>query len=147
MRFLGATLVVLAVAGCFAAERDEWEQQWKNREGRSVPAEVLTAYRGPEHCDWESTVFLSVGWPLGTRAPNVGRARQYVRDPEGKFAGHLRSRYDSDAELPRKARYTGYHLDDVELWISPSDSSKAVYLVYTDRVERWPRTKGLIACA
>ena len=151
-----ATAVFVALAlssGCSAVghrvDGVDWEQRWKDRTGEPVPEDVLTTFRGAEHCDWQSTVFLTLGWPPGTPAPNFALARMYVRDTGREFErlGYLRGRYDDDVELPRDARSTGYRLDGIELWLSPRDSASAIYVVRSDRVERWPRARSSIACA
>jgi hypothetical protein len=45
------------------------------------------------------------------------------------------------------AKYTGYNLGDVELWVSKSEAAEAVYVVAGEQVERWPRTTDEIFCA
>ncbi len=68
----------------------------------------------------------------------------------GRF-GHVRSPWlvllDLDAKLPADATYSGYHQGESELWVSESDADEAVYVVRTNKVERWPRTTEVIACA
>lgn len=155
---LAVVVAALALSGCGGSpdvQRVEalengvgWEQRWQDADGESVPADVVTTYRGAEHCEWQSTVFLLLGWPLGIPAPNASRARMYVRDAKGKFEHHLRGRFDDDAQLGRDARDTGYRLDGrLELWISEGNRQHAVYIVDGERVERWPRAKRHIACA
>jgi hypothetical protein len=54
----------------------------------------------------------------------------------------------SPRRFPNDAEYTGYHRGDWQLWRSPGDVDRAVYLVAGDGVvERWPRAEQLIACA
>jgi hypothetical protein len=50
-----------------------------------------------------------------------------------------------DSKLPPDAEYTGYHSGELQLWISPSDATEAVYLVLPS-VERWPRSRHHIGC-
>ena len=109
---------------------------------------MIATFRGPEHCGWESAVFLHVGRPLVP--DDKGREvspRTYVRDPRGLFQDHVRVPFDEDARVPADGRYTGYHLDDVELWISPKEEESAVYVVRRDGAERWPRLPDGFACA
>jgi hypothetical protein len=138
-------LVPLGLASCGDVD---WET-WTTSEGETVSQEVLVAYRGDEHCDWESAVFLEVGWPLGTRRENSAGKREYVRDPEGLFQRELLSTFDSSATLPADAEATGYHTNDgeAELWISPTQAGREVYVARGDSVERWPRAAKLILCA
>jgi hypothetical protein len=152
-----AVVATLALAGCSAfadAGREmpreggvDWEQPWKDGSGNEVPENVVTTYRGAEHCDWQSKVFLVLGRPLGSPPPDASRARMYVRDAEGELDDHLLGRFREDARLPPDARYTGYHRDGVELWTSPSERGDGVYIVDRGRIERWPRARSHIACA
>ncbi len=108
---------------------------------------------GPDHCGWQSAVFVSVGWPLGTtqgsRRPDT--ARLYVRDsgtvlpPEtqAKLAGTL----DTDSELPWGSMDAGYRSGDVQLWLGPDGGEQYVYLMDGWDVERWPRATEPPACA
>jgi len=48
-------------------------------------------------------------------------------------------------ELPPEAQYTGYHLDELEFWLAPSEPDGA-YLRVSDDVERWPRADLPIGC-
>lgn len=154
--FLTVALVLL-LAGCgggsvenvFGGERPEpsvWDESWADRRGDAVPELVVSTGRGPAHCDWQSVVFLHLGWPLGTDE-KMGPARQYVRDPKGLLSDYIVVPLDLEARLAADAKYTGYHLGDVQLWVSKREARKAVYIVRGDRVERWPRTKEVIACA
>lgn len=62
----------------------------------------------------------------------------------------LRSRppvgFESDAELPGDAEFSGYVKNGVELWISQSQLDTAVYMVDGSRVERWPKAEPGIYC-
>lgn len=79
---------------------------------------------GPEHCRWESAVFLHVAWPLGSPQSTLGDgdSRTYLRDP-------------------------GYASKDVALWLGPDEGGEYVYLVRGEAVERWPRATDLPGCA
>jgi hypothetical protein len=112
----------------------------------------VTAYVGPRHCDWESVVFLSVAWPLGTAYEmdsDVLATHQYVRDPEGRLSGSewLPDNLDLDAVLPEGAHNTGYNTDQVELWFGSDDGDQYAYLDTDKGVERWPRSRDQIGCA
>jgi hypothetical protein len=145
---LGAVAVALVSVACTPLVGSRWDEPWNDRRGREVPNEVVSTFEGAEHCEWDSAVFLHVGWPLGRAARNASQARQYIRDPEGLFEDEVRLPFDDDAALPRHAEYTGYHLGDVELWLSPADAASAAYLVDGDDVERWTRPRDEpIACA
>ena len=147
MRGLAAgAAVLLSLSACTGIVGSEWDGSWRDREGREVPEDVISTHNGPTHCDWESAVFLQVGWPLGERR-SPGRYRMYVRDPDGLFREELRVPFDPEVELPRTARYTGYHRDNAELWISPADADEAVYVVRDGRAERWPRPWKPFGCA
>jgi hypothetical protein len=148
MRHSLAVVVVLLSAACTPVIGSRWDGPWTDRRGREVREDVISTYEGAEHCEWDSAVFLHVGWPLGRAARDASEARQYIRDPEGLFEDEVRLPFDDDAALPRHAEYTGYHLGDVELWLSPTDAAKAVYLVDDGDVERWTRPRReSIACA
>lgn len=125
----------------------DWDGAWVDAQGRTAPENVIVSYRGPEHCDWQSAVFLSVGWPLGTARPTSTGTRLYVRDAEGLFPELLLSSFEDDAELPRAARFTGYRRHGAELWISSTDVDRRVYVVRGDDVESWPRAARVFACA
>lgn len=142
---LGLALLPGVVGACGGGNGD-WEKAWNDARGEQVPEFVVSTYRGAEHCEWESAVFLQLGWPLGT-AEKIGPGRQYVRDPEGLFPENVIVPLDLDARLPPDARYTGYHRGEVKLWVSDSEAADAVYLVRGEQVERWPRTTQTIACA
>ena len=134
-------LLIGLVMGCGT----DWEDDWVDSQGRIAPEGVVTSYPGPEHCDWESSVFLIVRWPLGSEG-SPGR-RMYVRDPEGLFTDYLSSEFLDDAELPAEARFSGYRRDEAELWLDPSEIDNHVFIVRGDDVERWPRSTEFIACA
>jgi hypothetical protein len=143
-RVLAVAVLALFAAGCRGTD---WSAEWTDRRGEEVPDSILVTYRGDEHCDWQSAAFLDVGWPLGRRHATAAGARRYVRDPEGLFPGLLLAEFDGDAELPRDARFTGYRSGDAELWLSPTEADRALFVVRGDVVERWPRARDALACA
>ncbi|HEV3407691.1 MAG TPA: hypothetical protein VG079_03290 [Gaiellaceae bacterium] len=136
MRIRVLALVVALAAGCADATRSEWDEAWRDGSGEEVPERVLSTSLGPEHCGWQSAVFLFL---------RRGAPRTYVRDPEGLFEGQTPVPFDDDAELPADASYSGFHLGRTQLWISRKQAPRAVYVVRSRRVERWPRYEG--ACA
>jgi hypothetical protein len=114
---------MLLVAGCSAPRGDQqiadgsattsaFTEVWyapdgdpaEHGEGRDRTFEV-TARVGADHCDWQSVVFLSVAWPLGSTYQAGADAvpfRQYVRDREGRVSGPLMG----DLELTHDCRMT-----------------------------------------
>ena len=115
-------------------------------EGPSRAFEVQ-AYAGSDHCGWQSTIFLSAGWPPGTVPDTADDIRQFIRDPDDNLIGFpMLGSLDTDIELPSGARFSGYHTDRAELWFGPDDGSTYAYLKLGDRVERWPRPAEIIAC-
>jgi hypothetical protein len=107
---------------------------------------LLTRYP----CEVGHAAVLNLGRPLGVSLDPLNR-QEYVRDPAGEFlAQHwVRSPYDGDATLPADAADSGWTNGNVDLWISPSELDRAVYLVRGDVVERWPRAArswGVIDC-
>ena len=144
-RVLVAVSLLLTVTGCGGTD---WEDSWRDARGEVVPESVVSTVRGAEHCGWESAFFLWLGWPLGTAAKTSASAREYIRDPERRLpAKQVLVPLDLDASLPGDARYTGYHLDDAQLWVSAREAREAVYIVRGEKIERWPRSRSLIACA
>ena len=45
-----------------------------------------------------------------------------------------------DTQLPKDAEDTGWTNGNVDLWVSPSNLDRGIYLVRGDVVERWART-------
>lgn len=112
------------------------------RDGAIVRQDVVGASTGPDHCGWESAVFLTVGLPLGTGSRTSHHNRTYVRDSKTVVPGQRRTLATS-AALSSSAHATGYRLDGVELWLG-ADQTQFAYLVGpggTD-VERWPVWSG-----
>lgn len=119
---------------------------FRDAEGWHLELHVI---EGAEHCGWQSASFLTLAWPLGSVVRDGGGdTRSYVRDPEGVLAGDFEvPPPDLFATLPDDATLTGYHRDEWQLWVSPSEVDQAVYFVAGSVVERWPRSEQLIACA
>jgi hypothetical protein len=116
------------------------------KNGKPVDGRELNSIAGPEHCDWQSVVMMHLDWPLGTVAQNSRESRQFIRDPGGILEQGLREKLALHTTMPLDAAPTGYHLGQLQLWLSPS-TPDAVYLRVGDDVERWPRAKDMIACA
>ncbi len=110
---------------------------------------MIHTFNGDRHCYWESVVFLHMSWPPGTVLTGPvgddfeeGRFRQYVRDPSGVLGDWFARNFDPDASLPRSARPTGLRRGPWELWVSPSEADRAVYLLKDGMAERWPRPRS-----
>jgi hypothetical protein len=115
--------------------------------GQPVSNEIIGLIAGPEHCGWERTLLLTVGWPLGRPAHTSDQARQYVRDPENVVPERLLGVFEPSTVLPSDAQFTGLRYGSDELWVSNGDVGEAVYLVRGGVVERWPRATELLTCA
>jgi hypothetical protein len=91
-------------------------------------------------CDRGQVAILSIGRPLGERMDPLVH-REYVRDPAGEFLGNgwLTEPFDGGARLPADAIDTGWTNGNIDLWLSPGEQERAIYLVRGDVVERWPR--------
>lgn len=119
-----------------AADADGFRKIWTDERGDRVPVTRVTSNRGPEHCDWQTAHFLTLGEDAH------GGGATYVRDPEGVLPEQMLAEpYDGDVELPGRARDTGYRLDDWRLWVDDEDGSR-VYVRTPDGVEAWPRAEG-----
>jgi hypothetical protein len=134
-----------------AAPFDDAPRPWcdgdgRGREIRAQQLAMITRYP----CDAGHAAILTVGRPLGAAIDRLARW-EYVRDPAGEFLaqGWLTAPFEGAASLPADAAYTGWTNGNVDLWTSPNDLDRAVYLVRGDVVERWPRAAdewGVIDC-
>jgi len=116
--------------------------------GHSVDSEVLTAAAGPSHCSWDSATFLTIGWPLGTRAHSSSQSRQYLRDPAGVVeSAPLRGSWMKNPPIPRDAKDTGYTYGALELVLAQSDQDAYIYVISPRDSERWPRSDPQTACS
>ena len=103
-------------------------QVWTDEQGRPVPTTELEAWRGPEHCDWQSMTFLRLG-----RRTYVGNlARDLQEFAVGPFRAHV--------GLPADAVDTGYRRDGDRLWLAADRRSAYVGPAEApgDDVEEWP---------
>ena len=147
-RVLVLLVVALLGVGCGGPAGALSETQWRTLDGAAVDEDVLNVIQGPQHCDWQSSLWLHLGWPPGTAAGSMRNKRQYVRDPEGVLPPEsTRPSLDLDTRLPPEARPAGFRSDEAELWFGPDRGSRAVYLRFVGHVERWPRSREIVACA
>ncbi len=105
---------------------------WTNASGRPVPTTTIESWRGPEHCNWQSMTFLSLGKAV------------YVRDPQSDLADFFAEPYRQHAELPAAAMDTGFERDGQHLWLSADD--QRAFVGTADDVEVWPRTIEPLGC-
>jgi hypothetical protein len=105
---------------------------WLDGEGNRVPTTSIHETAGPEHCRWEATTWLRLD---GSR---------YIRDPDGVLEWATMEPFDPDVDLPGDAISTRYHEGGSTIWLD-SDHD-AIYVVLSDRVDRWPRAIGELGC-
>jgi hypothetical protein len=130
---------VVGIRACDASEFDPadgltfGQTLWRDRDGALARSDRIQSSPGPEHCGWESAIFL---WFDGM---------QYLRDPNGVLAESTVVRFDPDAALPDDAIDTGLHTDDWRLFTTTKGD--AVYVVTgTGAVERWGRARDQVGC-
>jgi hypothetical protein len=116
------------------------------REGRAVSEFELSTSAGPGHCGWDSATYLTIGWPPGTVASYATGAHLYIRDPRGAVNGSYRDGLVLHAILPADARPTGHRHGAIEIFVSPSDEDRAIYVVGPGGAERWPRSDPMTLC-
>ena len=97
------------------------------RDADLVPTSTVRTFVGPEHCGWESTVWMF-----------IDDKELYLRDPDGIFADVEVGAFDPDTALPSDAQDTGLSSLDRRLFTVPS--GEAVYIQTSTGVERWPRS-------
>jgi hypothetical protein len=114
--------------------------------GNPVPANVLTATLGPEHCSWDDIVFLDLDIPDGPKG-------SFLRDVKGELSGSTAQPFQVVTALPDDAVDTGYFKVKWFLWTSASDPD-AVYVVNgvydpsaQGLIERWPAITQQFGCA
>jgi hypothetical protein len=103
--------------------------------GKPVPTTELEAWRGPEHCGWQSTTFLTLGRVL------------YLRHPTADLADHVAEPWRAHTVLPADAVDTGFERDGERLWLS-ADRERA-FVGSPDEpadVELWPRATDRPGC-
>jgi len=116
------------------------------RDGRTVSEFELVTSAGPSHCGWESATYLTIGWPPGTVASYASGAHLYIRDPHGVVATSYRDGLVLHATLPPDARPTGHRHGALQIYVSPSDQDRAIYVMGADGAERWPRSDPMTLC-
>jgi hypothetical protein len=133
----------LCLAGCGGTD---WSGAWTDSQGRELPPTVIWSLTD-DACYPEGVVFISIGDPKsGTFEFGPGKARTYVRNP-GALAKHaVAALFDGEAHLPKDARFSGYRLGDVEVWLS-GRGTNAIYVRTRDSVERWPWVVNIPRCA
>ena len=140
---MGAAFTVDELRACPEAEFgpdavfDDERRIWTHLD----TGQILTDIAGPLHCGWQSARILHLAHPDGSFW------KQYLRDPEGVFAGlPMLDSYAEGVDLPADATDSGYRSPEgFELWFTDSDT--AAYVVTPDGVERWPRPADAIGCA
>ncbi len=74
-------------------------------------------------------------WDLATEEP-----RTYICDPEGviAFRPEIAAGFRTEVVLANAARDSGYRGEELELWVSPSQAERWVYVRSPSGVERSP---------
>ena len=140
---------VLLVAACGGPR----QLVWRTDEGSPVPSNVIRTRIGPEHCDWETVLFLDMGSPIGAEFGRALETVEFVRSSDGAVSPHLLlDEFEANTSLPPDAEFAGYVMIDSEvgsheLWISEAELERAVYMVRESAVEKWPRAVRQILCA
>jgi hypothetical protein len=117
------------------------------RDGNAVSEFELVTSAGPDHCGWESATYLTIGWPPPSVASFATGARLYIRDPHGVVGASYRDGLAPHASLPSDARPTGHRHGAIQIYVSPSDQDRAIYVVGPGGAERWPRSDPMTLCA
>lgn len=131
---------------------DSAERVWCDRGGdglvlqRYEQVHLITRY----WCDEERAAILTIGQPIGARIDPLQR-HEYVRDPDDAFLdlAWLAEPFRADVDLPADAVQTGWTNGNIELWVSPSEIERALYVQVAEQFERWPRAArywGVIDC-
>jgi hypothetical protein len=55
--------------------------------------------------------------------------------------------FERNPVLPPDAKPTGHRLGAIQLYVSPSDADRWIYVVGPSDAERWPRVDPIFACA
>lgn len=107
-------------------------QVWSDAHGKEVPTKVLHARPGPEHCDWQSMIFLTIGKHTWVRQPQEG-LDDFFADP-----------YDPHTTVPADAIDTGYQHEGDHLWLAAD--KRFAYVGQREDAEAWPREVRLLGC-
>jgi hypothetical protein len=116
------------------------------RGSQPIDPDVARTGPGPAHCGDQDSIFLVIGWPLGTAERNTEVARWYVRNPSDFRKDSLLSDFAAEVIPPKDVRYTRYYNSSYELWLAPSDQDVAAYIKTGGHFERWPRAKQSLMC-
>lgn len=129
-----------------SVEPPEWftygeYHRWTDLDGCPVRVDVIAQTAGPDHCEWQSVTFLTVGDPVGVPFdnPTVSDARRFVWDPEGALPpvdDVSRSDVVARVDLPSTAFDSGYRDGTAELWLDSADPS-SLYRVNGDSADRF----------
>lgn len=146
--------------GGVASPREAAADRWIGPAGEPVPNGrlrvnhrefplTINLMKGSAHCDLQDTVFLQLAWPVGSVASGPGDAfREYLWSPRDRPDLHLIGTWRRHAVPPTDARYTGYHYQDLRLWVADSDADRYVYVQQGDgSFDRWPRAAEPVTCA
>jgi hypothetical protein len=109
---------------------------WTNRSGRAIHETGGSEACGP------AVRFVFLTRPRGD---GTYRTRAYARDPEGDLRHVWQSSYRRETQLPRGARFSGYHRDGARLFTQRDGD--AVHVRRGRSVERWPRVPLPNDCA
>lgn len=121
--------------------------RWTTSEDCAVRLDIIMTRRGPDACGGAKVADILIGWPLGSSHDEHRPYRIFIRDPENVFGdSETAAGFDADGERPADAVDTGYRQEGAELWMRPDDDA-FLYLVYADRVERWPHDPNPVVCA
>lgn len=117
--------------------------RWTDADGCEVRVDVIRQYQGPEHCDWETATFITVGTPIGTAFTDTigarGQTRTYIWDPEGALDyidGVKRNVSLPADELPDSAAATGFRDGTAQLWLDAEDPT-VLYRVAHGQANRY----------
>jgi hypothetical protein len=124
----------------FGVGRDE-QRPWCTLGGAGVQLtrdQVSLGTRFP--CDRGRIADLYLGHPLGLPFDPLV-TYDYVRDPNGEAVaqGWAAEAWRAGVEVPADAAETGWTNGNIDLWISPAEEEKAVYVKVGGVFERWPR--------
>ncbi len=104
-------------------------QLWTGADGLPALTTEIVSMPGPEHCDWQSMTFLSLG---------EGQDETFfVRRPIEELRPYAATDFVDDLPLPDDAIATAYSRDGNRLWLSPAGDR--VYVGRPGHVEAWPR--------
>ena len=150
MRQTAMAVALLALVACqeasVAPEASVDPAGWLHG-NQPVSSHVIDSAPGAAHCGDQESIFLILGWPLGTAWSDPTKSRWYVRNPSSFLIDHyVADTFSADATAPPDARFTGYRNPVMELWLAPSDQDSVAYLHIAGRFERWPRSSQALEC-